>query len=172
MALGAGLPDLLPSLDNPLTAQLAEDRLSATIIADGVHVPSFALKPLVRAKGVERAVLVTAAAAPAAAEPGLYPFADMEVLHEGDFVLRSPCGRAPCGSALTLDRAVRNLVRWQVAERDQAVRMASANPAALLARLGIRPPEAEIEWSADMHVLRLRCGGIDLRPATSAVLMA
>ena len=50
--------------------------------------------------------------------------------------------------------------------------MASANPAALLGPLGIRPPEAEIEWSADLHVLRLRCDGIDVRPASRPALVA
>src|SRR5690606_25465116 len=52
--LGNGLPQTLPKLDNTLFAQLAEDRLAATFIADGIHVPPSALKALVRAKGPER----------------------------------------------------------------------------------------------------------------------
>ena len=42
--LGNGLPHLLPKLDNPLMAQLAEDRLAAGFIADGVHLPVPALR--------------------------------------------------------------------------------------------------------------------------------
>ena len=38
--LGNGLPATLPKLDNPLIAQLSEDRLTAGIIADGIHIPS------------------------------------------------------------------------------------------------------------------------------------
>ena len=50
--LGNGLPRLLPKLDNPLMAQLAEDRLAAGFIADGIHLPVFALKAMLRAKGI------------------------------------------------------------------------------------------------------------------------
>lgn len=43
--LGNGLPQTLHKLDNPLFAQLGRDELSAGFIADGIHLPPFALSP-------------------------------------------------------------------------------------------------------------------------------
>ena len=63
--LGNGLPQLLPKLANPIMAQLAEDRLAACFIADGIHIPPSALKVLIRAAGA-RAMLVTDAVSAAA----------------------------------------------------------------------------------------------------------
>lgn len=141
--LGNGLPAMLPKLDNPLMAQLAEDRLSASFIADGVHVPVPALRAMLRAKGWHRAVLVTDAVAAAAAPPGRYGFAGMTVDAALDGTVRNPDG-ALAGSALRLDQAVVNLVGWGVCELAQAVALASENPARLLGR----PPVGTVRWSS------------------------
>src|ERR671916_2070136 len=82
--LGNGLPQLLHKVDNPLFAQLAEDRLSASFIADGIHLPPPAVRVMLRAKGFERLILVSDAVSAAAAAPGLHPFADMVVEHASD----------------------------------------------------------------------------------------
>jgi N-acetylglucosamine-6-phosphate deacetylase len=52
--LGNALPQPQPKFLNPLIAQLAEDRLHASFIADGIHIPQAALKVLLRAKGLGR----------------------------------------------------------------------------------------------------------------------
>ena len=149
--LGNGLPATLPKLDNPLLAQLAEDRLAAGFIADGVHVPVPALRVMLRAKGFARAVLVTDAVAAAAAPPGRYQFAGMAIDAAADGTVRNPAG-ALAGSALRLDQAVRNLVSWGLADLAQAVALASTNPAALL---GLRP-RGTVEWSPGGDVLACR----------------
>ena len=46
--LGNALPQPQPKFLNPLMAQLAADGLSASVIADGIHVPPDALKVMVR----------------------------------------------------------------------------------------------------------------------------
>ena len=53
--LGNGLASPIPRHPNLLWAQLAEDRLSATFIADGHHLPTDTLKAMVRAKGISAA---------------------------------------------------------------------------------------------------------------------
>ena len=68
--LGNALPQPQPKFLNPLMAQLAEDRMAASFIADGIHVPPHALKVMLRAKGNGRCILVTDATAAAAAPPG------------------------------------------------------------------------------------------------------
>jgi len=149
--LGNGLPATLPKLDNPLMAQLAEDRLTAGFIADGVHVPRFALQAMLRAKGWGRSVLVTDAVSAAAAPPGRYGFAGMAIDAAADGTVRNPDGTL-AGSALRLDQAVRNLADWGIATLAQAVALASDNPAALLGRT----PAGRVTWSHAATVLSCR----------------
>jgi N-acetylglucosamine-6-phosphate deacetylase len=160
--LGNGLPQQLHKLDNPLFAQLAEDRLAAGFIADGIHLPPFALKAMARAKGPSRTVLVTDAVSAAAAPPGLYGFAGMSVEHAEDGSVRLPGTRTLAGSALTMDRAVRNLVAWGIATREEALAAAGATPRALLApalaRHGIGLAESAVTWSDDLSVRAVQVG--------------
>ena len=160
--LGNGLPQLLHKVDNPLFAQLAEDSLSASFIADGIHLPPTALKVLLRAKGLERSILVSDAVAAAASGPGLYRFADITVEHAPDGSVRMPGSRYLAGSALTLDTAIRNLTRWDIASSADAVRMASRNPRDLMApalvRFGIELEAGAVTWSKDLCPREVRVG--------------
>jgi N-acetylglucosamine-6-phosphate deacetylase len=163
--LGNGLPQVLPKLANPIFAQLAEDRLSGGFIADGIHRPPPALRAMIRAKGPGRAFLVTDATAAAAAAPGIYPFAGMQVERGLDGSVRIPGGRYLAGSSLCLDAAARNLVAWGIAAPADALAMASAIPAALLAPAtaahGIRLPDSEASWSPGLHLRHLRLGAVE-----------
>ncbi|HUH75731.1 MAG TPA: amidohydrolase family protein, partial [Devosia sp.] len=57
--LGNGSAALIPRHPNFLWAQLAADQLTATFIADGFHLPGDTLAAMLRAKGLERSVLVS-----------------------------------------------------------------------------------------------------------------
>jgi len=165
--LGNALPHMQPKFRNPLIAQLAEDRLAASFIADGIHIPRTALKVLLRAKGVSRAVLVTDATAAAATQPGLYRFAGMSIEHAADGSVRVPGSDVLAGSALRLDQAVRNLVDWGLATPAEAIRMASATPAALLASNlaahGIAMTGGKATWSAALVPQLVRLGEFVVR---------
>lgn len=149
--LGNGLPQALPKLNNTLLAQLAEPRLAACLIADGHHVPPEALRALVSLKGPARCILTTDAATAAAAPPGAYRFAGMDILHLEDGRVVQPGGAGLAGSALRLDRAVRNVVDWGIAAPAEAMTMAGARPRAALARALARAQIAidpgELLWS-------------------------
>jgi N-acetylglucosamine-6-phosphate deacetylase len=163
--LGNALPHTQPKFRNPLIAQLAEDRLAASFIADGIHIPVAALKVLLRAKGLSRAVLVTDATAAAATPPGLYCFAGMAIEHATDGSVRVPGSEVLAGSALCLDQAVRNLVAWDLATPDEAIRLACNNPAALLAPAlmarGIGLADSRVTWSQRLVPQQIRLGGVD-----------
>ncbi|MGA3398778.1 MAG: amidohydrolase family protein [Acetobacteraceae bacterium] len=165
--LGNALPHTLPKFRNPLIAQLAEDRLAASFIADGIHIPLPALKVLLRAKGLSRAVLVTDATTAAAAPPGLYRFAGRSIEHAADGSVREPGSDVLAGSALCLDQAVRNLVAWGLAAPAEAVRLASANPAALLAPAlaarGIVLPAGSATWSPGLVPRQVKVGEVEHR---------
>lgn len=165
--LGNALPQMLPKFLNPLMAQLAEDRLSASLIADGIHVPQAALRVMLRAKGPERIVLVTDATAAAAAPPGRYRFAGTAIERATDGSVRLPGASMLTGSSLCLDQAVRNMVAWNVADADSAMRLASANPARLLAPAlaahDILLPEADVTWSR-LRPIAVRFGEQEVLP--------
>ena len=133
--LGNALPSPQPKFTSPLMAQLAEDRLSASFIADGIHIPPAALRVLLRAKA-GRAILVTDATAAAAALPGRYRLGDLAIARDGDGRVTLPDSDRLAGSALTLAGAVSNLVAWGLATEAEARAMARDRPAALLARTG------------------------------------
>jgi N-acetylglucosamine-6-phosphate deacetylase len=160
--LGNGLPQILPKLDNPLFAQLADDRLLATFIADGIHIPPLALKALIRAKGLERSALVTDATAAASAPAGIYNFAGMRIQRSEDGKVGLPGAVGLAGSSLRLDDGVRNLVRWNIASFSEAVEMASTRLLDILAPVlkahRIALPAAEVEWSHAMTVCRVQIG--------------
>lgn len=149
--LGNALAQPQPKFLNPLIAQLAEDRLCASFIADGIHVPPHALGVLLRAKGLERSILITDATAAAATQPGLYDFAGMRIEHAADGSVRVPGSPLLAGSALRLDQAVRNVVLWGFATADQAIAMASTRPAAVLGfPLGLTDMSSEVTWDESL----------------------
>lgn len=135
--LGNALPQPQPKFLNPLIAQLAEDRLHASFIADGIHVPPHALGVLLRAKGLGRSILVTDATSAADTGPGVYEFAGMRIEHAADGSVREPGSPVLAGSALRLDQAVRNVTAWGFATAEQAIAMASARPAGVMGVPGV-----------------------------------
>lgn len=70
--LGNGAAAVLPRHPNFIWSQLADDRLTATFIADGHHLPADTLTAMWRAKGADHAVLISDATALAGMAPGRY----------------------------------------------------------------------------------------------------
>lgn len=161
--LGNGLPQILPKLNNAIFAQLAEDRLTASFIADGIHIPHRALRTLLRAKGHERSILVSDAVSAASAQPGNYRFADLEIQRLEDGTVWNPSGAGLAGSSLRLDDAIRNLVRWNIASFSEAIAMASSRVADILTPVlcarGLALPHSEIMWSDALTVSNVKIAG-------------
>jgi N-acetylglucosamine-6-phosphate deacetylase len=127
--LGNGAHSVLPRHPNYIWDQLAEDRLAASFIVDGVHLPASFLKVALRAKGVERSILVTDATTPAGCRPGRYRLGEQEVeLTPDQRVVLAGSDRL-AGSALRMDRGVENLMRLAGLSLCEAVAMAARNPA-------------------------------------------
>ena len=105
---------------------LTDPRLSAEIIVDGVHVDPVIVQLFLKAKGPEAAVLITDATAATGMPDGCYHLGSLEVeVKDG----RCMVGDSLAGSVLTMDRAVRNVVQFAQWELQQAVRLATLNPA-------------------------------------------
>lgn len=129
--LGNGAHATLPRHPNYIWDQLAEDRLTAGFIADGIHLPAAFLKTAFRAKCVARCALVTDAAAPAGGEPGRYTLAGQPVDLTPDGRVTLAGQNRLAGSALRMDRAVENAVKLGGVTLAEAIRMATSNPAAV-----------------------------------------
>lgn len=111
-------------------AALTDDRVTALMIADGVHTHPAALRLAIRAKGIERLALVTDAVAGAGLPPGPTTLAGRAIT-----VDRTSARLADgmlAGSILTLDQAVRNAVAFARLSEAAAVHLASGVPARVL----------------------------------------
>ncbi len=130
--LGNGSHQRLPRLDNYVQHQLANDRLAASFIADGHHIPFPTLKNFIRAKTPRQSILITDAIAAADAGPGRYWLGGKEVVVSEDLRAAHPGQPHLAGSALTLDRAVVHVSLYCDVSFADAWSMASLHPAALL----------------------------------------
>jgi N-acetylglucosamine-6-phosphate deacetylase len=127
--LGNGAHAMMRRHPNYIWEQLAEDRLTASFIVDGIHLGPAFLKTALRAKTVTRTVLVTDASAPAGARPGRYRLGeqDADLTDDGRVVLAGTDKLA--GSALRMDTGIENLMRLGGLSLRDAVRTATVNPA-------------------------------------------
>lgn len=130
--LGNGSQAMLPRHSNYIWAQMANDDLAASLIADGQHLPPYVLKSLVRAKGVERSILVTDAISAAGLGPGRHRLGSIEVDVSEEKRVSLPGTPYLAGSVLEMHEAVANAVRFAGIGLDDAIAMATLNPARLL----------------------------------------
>ncbi|WP_216207159.1 N-acetylglucosamine-6-phosphate deacetylase [Amycolatopsis aidingensis] len=152
--LGNGIPTTLPRHPNVIWRQLADDRLSAGLIADGHHLPFDTLEVMLRAKGVDRAFLVSDATEIGGRPPGRYRTAVGSVVELGQDQRLSEVGSdLLAGAAAGLLDGVRNLVRGTSFALHDALVLATRNPARLAP--GVRPGvgEFQVGGPADLVVL-------------------
>jgi len=136
-----------------LGAILSSPRLTAELIADGVHVHPGAMALLLAAKGPQGTILVTDGIAAAGLADGAYSLAGEAIQVRGD-VASLPNGTL-AGSVVTMDQAVRKVVSASgggLAPLGEAVRMASTVPAAALG-LGQRLGRIAPGFAADLVAL-------------------
>jgi N-acetylglucosamine-6-phosphate deacetylase len=115
---------------------LDDDRLFAELICDGVHVAPEMVRLWLKAKGPDKAILVTDSMSATGMPDGIYMLGDFKVtVADGRcFAFNDPDGGKStlAGSVLTLDRAVANLQRFTGTSLSTAVRLATHNPAKML----------------------------------------
>lgn len=130
--LGNGAHAVLPRHPNYIWEQLAEDRLWASIIPDGHHLPAAVVKSIVRAKGIERTLITCDASSLAGLPPGRYREwgTELDVLPDGKVVLADTPYLA--GSGHFTDRCVGTLIRSAGISLGDAIDMAAIRPRQLL----------------------------------------
>ncbi len=126
------------------------DEIYAEFIADGVHLHPAVVDMIVRLKGPDRAVAITDAISGAGMPDGEYELGGQAiVVKEG--AVRLADGTL-AGSALTLDRAVRNLLEFTRASLREAIQMATLTPAR---SIGVAHRKGSLEPGKDADVVVL-----------------
>ena len=129
-----------------LGAVLTDRTVTADIIVDGIHVDPAVVDLFMRAKGLDGAVLITDAISATGMPEGTYMLGGFAVqVHDGRCEFE---GRL-AGSVLTLDKAVRNTMKFAGISLQHAIRMASLNPARVL---GIEKRKGTLSVGADADI--------------------
>lgn len=166
--LGNGIFPQLARHPNPLWTQLAEDRLTAGLIADGHHLPPETLEVMLRAKGVDRAFLVSDATELAGKTPGRYETA------VGGTVELSPDGRLSyvgsellAGAASDVASGLRFVLASTSLSLSDALALVTRTPGRILGRdttLRVGAPADLVTLGADGTIRTVWQGGQEVSP--------
>ena len=147
-----------------LGAVLTESGVTADIIVDGIHVDPVVVDLFVRARGLDASVLITDAISATGMPNGKYTLGGLEVeVRNG----RCESNGRLAGSVLTLDRAVRNTVKFANISLQNAIRMATVNPARTL---GIENRKGTLSVGADADITVFTPAGEVLRTIIGGII--
>ncbi len=130
--LGNGLPRMIPRHQNPLWAGIANDALTAMIIADGHHLPPSILKTILRTKGISKVVVVSDASPIAGLPPGRYNTLGNEVVLEESGLLYNPKTGYLVGSSSTMFDCMNYLLALQIVKIEELLDLGFYNPLRLI----------------------------------------
>ncbi|SHG60803.1 N-acetylglucosamine-6-phosphate deacetylase [Fodinibius roseus] len=130
--LGNGIPRLLPRHHNPLWAGLANDNLSAMMIADGHHIPPSIIKTIIRTKGISKTIVVSDASPIAGLPPGEYNTLGNEVILEESGRLYNPETGYLVGSSSTMLECMNYLRSLDLLTDDELMQVGFFNPLQLI----------------------------------------
>jgi N-acetylglucosamine-6-phosphate deacetylase len=127
--LGNGSHPVIRRHPNYIWEQLGEPRLSASIIADGQHLPDSVIRSIVFAKSVRNTILTCDASGWAGCAPGVYEneLGEVEVLPDGRIVV-SGQREILAGSGVATDACVARAAACGAATLPDAIDMAGRNP--------------------------------------------
>lgn len=152
--LGNGAHPVLPRHPNYLWDQLAEDRLRASLIVDGRHLPPAFVKVAVRAKSTQKCILISDLSGMAGLPPGQYQtdLCPLEVLDDGCLVIAGQ-RTLLAGASRPIGQGIVNVVDFAGISLSDALAMAVENPAELLA---VAPARIEAGAELDLVLFELR----------------
>jgi N-acetylglucosamine-6-phosphate deacetylase len=159
---------MLPKTDNPILGQLAEDRFSASFIADGFHQQPHVLGVYLRAKQSIRTILVTDGTAGSASLPGSYSVGPIVIERQPEGMVYIHGTRILAGSSATLSGCLANVINWYGTPFDEAIRWASEQPRRLIGlpeSLLVGKPKSQVVWKMETQkpvVERVHFGNLNL----------
>jgi len=164
--LGNGSHAIIRRHPNYIWEQAAEDRLWASLITDGHHLPRAVVRCLLRAKTPGRVVLTCDASSLADLPPGRYAQwgTELEVRPEGKVSV--PGTDLLAGSAVYTDACVAQLLAWEELPLADVLAMAGDRPRELL---GLPPCRLEPGQVADLVLFEDTPGGPRFQVRTTVV---
>lgn len=131
--LGNGAANMINRHQNPFWSQLADDRLSISIICDSFHLLPEEIKVFYKVKGVEKIILTSDVTSFATLAPGMYQTQTGETIELTEAgLLHYPAQKCLYGSASPLTKSIEYITKVTGCTLAEAVRMASANTSRLL----------------------------------------
>ncbi len=131
-------------------ASLTDDRVCCELICDRIHLHDAAIKLALKAKGTDKAVLVSDAMRAAGLKDGEFELGGQKVMVINGEARLSDGSLA--GSTLNLNKAVYNMVKFLNVPIHEAVKMASLSPARAI---GVHVNKGSIEVGKDADILLL-----------------
>lgn len=155
--LGNGAHAMIHRHRNYIFEQLAENRLTASLIVDGHHLPPNLVQTFIKVKSPKRIILTCDAAGWAGCPPGVYEskLGRSEILDNGKLVVAGQ-RELLAGSAQETDTCVANVIDFAGVSLKDAIDMASKNPARLLGHEVVRLRRGSL---ADLMLFRIPAEG-------------
>lgn len=150
--LGNGCANEINRHHNPLWPQLADDRITPSLIADGFHLTKEEVRSFYKVKGPDRTILVSDALDLAGLPPGEYTRGERTLLLTPN-VVKLPKENVLAGAASPISACVGVIMDYTQCTIKDAIQMASTNPARMfsLKELG----EIEQGKKADLILFQL-----------------
>jgi N-acetylglucosamine-6-phosphate deacetylase len=127
--LGNGCANFIHRHLNPIWPQLANNQLTATIIADGQHLLPEEIQVFYKVKGPDNIILTSDIMYLAGMAPGKYTFLGNEVILTEDGKLINPRLNCLAGASFPLKKGVENIMNYVGCSLTRAINMASLNVA-------------------------------------------
>ncbi len=127
--LGNGCANMIHRHNNPLWPQLAADKITPTIIADGHHLRKEELQVFFKVKGADNLMLVSDATELAGMPPGEYAWNGKTVVMTEDGMLQYPEQNVLAGASFPIRTGVGNMIRLTGCTLQEAMMMATQTPA-------------------------------------------
>lgn len=132
--LGNGVPAQLHRHNNPVVAALGEDRLAATLITDGQHLPPAMIKTILRTKGPANCAVISDIAHLAGLSPGPYEVGGQPVVLADSGRIYDPATGYLAGSSSTMLQCMNHLASLDLLTAEQLASVAFDNPLRLIGR--------------------------------------
>jgi len=127
--LGNGCANFIHRHKNPIWPQLANDRLTPSVIADGQHLLPEEIRVFYKVKGPGNIILTSDVIYLAGMAPGKYTFLESEVILTEDGMLLNPELNCLAGASFPLKKGVENIMNFTGCSFANAIKMASENVA-------------------------------------------
>jgi N-acetylglucosamine-6-phosphate deacetylase len=127
--LGNGCANYIHRHKNPIWPQLANDLLTPSVIADGMHLLPEEINVFYKVKGRDNIILTSDVVYLAGMAPGKYKFLDSEVILTEEGMLLNPELNCLAGASFPLKKGVENIMSFTGCSLPDAINMATKNVA-------------------------------------------